>query len=63
MAHQRTASPLSEACDHVDDAWREARLFEELREFQNGGRRLLGGFHHYRAACGERWRQLEGQEK
>ncbi len=63
VAHQRTASLLSEARDHVDDAWREARLFEELREFQDGGRRLLGGFHNYRAARGERWRQLEGQKE
>jgi hypothetical protein len=63
VAHQRTARLLSEARDDVDDALREARLFEELREFQNGSRRLLGGFNYYRAASSERGRQLEGQEE
>jgi hypothetical protein len=37
VTHQRTARLLSETRDHVDDAWREARLVDELRKLQCGG--------------------------
>ena len=37
VAHQRPAGRLSETRDHVDDAWREARLVDELRKLQCGG--------------------------
>jgi hypothetical protein len=58
MLDQRRADLGAEAGDDVDDAGREARLFEQLDELERRGGGELGGLDHHRVAGGERRREL-----
>jgi hypothetical protein len=63
MGRQRLAAGIAEASDDADHAGRNARLFDQLREFEQRGRAMLRRLDHHGVAGGERGSQLQRREE
>ncbi len=62
VADKCVARRLAVAGDDIDDAWREARLLDQLRQDECGSRRDLRGLDHHRVARREGRQELPAEQ-
>ena len=60
VAHQGRASILPDPVNEIRDPGRNSRLFEELKEFHRGVRRILGRFQDHGVAAQESRKDFPG---